>query len=479
MATTEQKVLITLFGATGDLADRKLFPALFKLYKRHILQDHFAVIGTARRAWNDEKIREVVCESIDSLSADDQLKKEFASHFYYLSHDVTDSSHYHVLHRLTDELDQKYNISGNRLFYLAMSPSWFGEIARQLVEHHFKDVSGYTRVIIEKPFGKDLLSAKKLSETLTTYFDEKEIFRIDHYLGKAMVQDLLPIRLANPLIESVWNSDFIDHIQITLSESVGIGTRGGYYDQSGALRDMVQNHLLQLLAIVSMDIPKDYSMAEIKASKQAAFDGLKPLTKQEVETQVVTGQYSGYRSEDQVDPASTTETFIAIKTFLKSHRWANVPFYLRTGKKMHCKNSTIYIQFKSTPSHQLLDDAQPNYLLIEVDPSEALTLNFNMKDNISQEKPTFTSIPLTTEADKLKDYTPEAYERLIEECLNNNDVNFTTMPDLEATWRFVDAIQSAWEKDSSTPSEYFPGTFGPTESDALLTNDGRHWYNCD
>ncbi|GAE47222.1 glucose-6-phosphate 1-dehydrogenase [Mesobacillus boroniphilus JCM 21738] len=344
MAQTEKPTaLIMIFGATGDLAKRKLFPSLYKLFKKEKL-DKFAVVGVARRSLSNEEFQLRVKESVKENGETEADIDKFVSKFYYHSHDVTDSSSYLALGKLAEELDSHYGLNGNRIFYMAMAPEFFGTIAEHLKKDKLTDVSGFKRLVIEKPFGHDLESAKVLNKQIRKAFSEDEIYRIDHYLGKEMVQNIEVIRFANAMFEPLWNNRYISNIQVTSSETLGVEERGRYYEKSGALRDMVQNHMLQMVSLLAMEPPIKLTTDEIRSEKVRVFRALRPVKGEEVNEYFVRGQYDqgsmnetdvpAYRQEEMVNPESNTETFVAGKLMIDNFRWAGVPFYIRTGKRM-------------------------------------------------------------------------------------------------------------------------------------------------
>ena len=385
----EQKVLITFFGATGDLASRKLYPALFRLFQKGFIRNHFAVIGTARREWTNEYFREVVVKSIQHLTEDATQIEEFVNHFYYQAHNVTDTHHYVVLKKLSETLDQQYEIEGNRIFYLAMAPSFFGTITQHLKEENLLTNEGYNRLIIEKPFGKDYISAQTLNEQLRHSFDENQIYRIDHYLGKEMIQNITAVRFANRVFETMWNRNHIDNVQITLAEQVGVEERGGYYETSGALRDMVQNHILQILALVAMEPPQSFEA--VRQNKINVLEQLRHYSPEEVSKNFVRGQYGpsldgnlpGYRQDQNVSDDSNMETYVAGKVFIDNERWKDVPFYVRTGKNLDSKTTVIDVIFKEADSplfeHETKGKCASNRISIHITPKEGFCFIINSK----------------------------------------------------------------------------------------------------
>ena len=481
----EQKVLITFFGATGDLASRKLYPALFRLFQKGYIRNHFAVIGTARREWTNEHFREVVVKSIQSLTEDVNQAEEFASHFYYQAHNVTDTHHYVVLKELSETLDQQYGIEGNRIFYLAMAPSFFGTITQHLKDEALLTENGYNRLIIEKPFGKDYESAQILNEQLRHSFDENQIYRIDHYLGKEMIQNITAVRFANRVFETMWNRNHIDNVQITLAEQVGVEERGGYYETSGALRDMVQNHILQILALVAMEPPQSFE--EVRQNKINVLEQLRHYSPEEVAKNFVRGQYGpsldgnlpGYRQDQNVSDDSNMETYVAGKVFIDNERWKDVPFYVRTGKSLDSKTTVIDVVFKEADSPLFENETKgkcpSNRISIHITPKEGFCFVINSKA-------VGNSYGLqTSHLEKIFDKnfglsSPEAYERLILDCMEGDMTNFTHWEEVAASWEFVDRIRQAWDNETSVQFPNYPaGSSGPQESFDLLAQDGRCW----
>ena len=481
----EQKVLITFFGATGDLASRKLYPALFRLFQKGFIRNHFAVIGTARREWTDEHFREVVVKSVQSLTEDVNQAEEFASHFYYQAHNVTDTHHYVVLKELSEKLDQQYGIEGNRIFYLAMAPSFFGTITQHLKDEALLTDHGYNRLIIEKPFGKDYESAQILNEQLRHSFDENQIYRIDHYLGEEMIQNITAVRFANRVFETMWNREHIDNVQITLAEQVGVEERGGYYETSGALRDMVQNHILQILALVAMEPPQSFEA--VRQNKINVLEQLRHYSPEEVAKNFVRGQYGpsldgslpGYRQDQNVSDDSNMETYVAGKVFIDNERWKDVPFYVRTGKSLNSKTTVIDVVFKEADSplfeHETKGKCPSNRISIHITPKEGFCFVINSKA-------VGNSYGLqTSHLEKIFDKnfglsSPEAYERLILDCMEGDMTNFTHWEEVAASWKFVDRIRQAWDAESSVQFPNYPaGSSGPQESFDLLAQDGRCW----
>ena len=487
--TEKQSALIMIFGATGDLAQRKLFPSLYELYKKDMLAERFSVIGVARRALTNEEFQARIIDSVKSDSNDSSDIEQFASHFYYHSHDVTDSSSYLALKKMATELDSHYSLDGNRIFYLAMAPEFFGTIAEHLKSDGLTDVSGFKRLVIEKPFGHNLESAKLLNEKIRGAFSEDEIYRIDHYLGKEMVQNIEVIRFGNAIFESLWNNRYISNIQVTSSETLGVEERGRYYEKSGALRDMVQNHMLQMVALLAMEPPIRLTTDEIRSEKVKVLRALRPLEGEMVKDFFVRGQYDkgmingenvpAYRSEPMVDEKSNTETFVAGKLLIDNFRWAGVPIYIRTGKRMETKSTKIVVQFKDIPMNlydQTEQKLNPNLLVIHIQPDEGVTLYLNAKK--AGQSMNATPIKLSY-ANKGFDgiNTPEAYEKLLYDCLHGDATNFTHWDEVALSWSFVDKISEVWEnEDAENFPNYESGTMGPKEADELLEKDSFFWW---
>lgn len=481
---TETKAVITLFGGSGDLAQRKLYPALFGLYQRGILADHFAVIGTARRPWSDEYYQNVVAESVTKDGQPSAKARAFASHFYYQSHDVTDEAHYITLKELASQLDEKYAVGGNRLFYMAMAPEFFNTIADHLHSEALLTDAGFNRLVIEKPFGHDYESAVALNQAITASFDERQIYRIDHYLGKEMIQALLGLRFGNGLLARVWNNQFIKDIQVTLSEAVGVEERAGYYETSGALRDMIQNHVMQIVGYLTMAQPTALTPEAVHEVRQRAFEQLHVLSPEEAKRDFVRGQYTqatiagenitGYRDEAGVAPGSMTETFVAGKITTDDPALVGVPIYVRTGKRLTRKSTQITVTFKGLPHNLYGEAAEDDHLTVYVEPHLGVELSLNGKqlglDTSLQQQVLRFEHDQEASANQ-----PEAYERLLQNALEGDQTNFASWKELAPTWRFADAILAAWAKDDTMPT-YPAGTMGPTEAAALLERDGHQWF---
>lgn len=487
------RTLFFIFGATGDLARRKLFPAFYSLYREGKLKNKFAVIGLARRSRTNEQFRDDVHQSIQEFArykADDDMQwKQFVEHFHYMSLDINNPQAFAQLKDLADRLDVDYDIGGNRLFYLALAPELFGSVSYNLREGGLLDSPGWHRLVIEKPFGYDLTSAEKLNEQIRLVFEEDEIFRIDHYLGKEMVQNIEVVRFANAFFEPLWNNKYIANIQITLSETVGVEERGGYYDHAGALRDMGQNHMLQMVTMMAMEPPSRLEPEDIRDEKVKVLRSLRAYADaEEVSRNVVRGQYSAgslkgkpvpaYRSEEGVPADSVTETYFAAKVFVDNFRWAGVPFYIRTGKRLPVKTTEVVVEFKNMPENVYFSkkaNLEPNLLVFRVNPSEGIYLKMNAKQPGSQ----WGIVPIAMDFCQSCEVglnTPEAYERLLFDAARGDSTYFTRWDEVRLAWSFVDRIESAWREQSADLHEYAAGSWGPQAGHDLLARDGFKWW---
>lgn len=480
--------LILLFGATGDLAKRKLYPSLYNLFRKGNLSNRFAVVGVARRLKDDDEFRNWVRDSVTTFGEKADNLEEFISHFYYQSHDVNDSESYKQLKELVDRLDNTYQLEGNRIFYLAMSPEFFGTVAEHLREDGLTDTNGFKRLVIEKPFGHDLASAIELNKRIRSAFKEDEVYRIDHYLGKEMVQNIEVIRFANAIFEPLWNNRYISNIQVTSSETLGVEERARYYDKSGAIRDMVQNHMLQIVSLLAMEPPIRLTTDEIRSEKVKVLRALRPVEGKAVHDYFVRGQYGegimdgtkvpAYRDEPNVPKDSNTETFVAGKFLIDNFRWAGVPFYIRTGKRMATKSTNIIVQFKDIPMNLYYKNGStlnPNLLVIHVQPDEGITLHLNVKKSGEVLGTTPVKLNFSTKSiDGIN--TPEAYEKLLYDCLRGDATNFTHWDEVALSWRFVDNISEVWTNEQADFPNYAAGSMGPKAAEELLEKDGFFWW---
>ncbi|TGB00477.1 glucose-6-phosphate dehydrogenase [Sporolactobacillus shoreae] len=481
--TTKEPTLIFMFGATGDLASRKLYPALYEIYKKG---NEFAVIGLARRQHTHESYRSMVDRALPQ-GAD--RRKEFLDRFYYQPLDITEPENFARLKNISDQIDTQYQLNGNRMFYLSLAPRFFGVAARNLKKAGLTETSGWKRLIIEKPFGHNLESAEKLNHDLLEVFDEAEIYRIDHYLGKEMVQNIEALRFANPIFESVWNHRSIANVQITLSETLGVGDRASYYDQTGALLDMVQNHIMQLLTLTAMEPPSRFEPEDIRQEKVKVLKSIRPMSSDAITNQIVRAQYKqgvmpdgtrigGYHDENNIDSDSDTETFVAARLFIDNYRWTGVPFYIRTGKRLAAKSTEIVIQFKDIPNNPYLYEFNhigPNLLVIHIQPDEGLSLKLNVKEFGEEGETVPIAMNFSNNVKRQADtHTPDAYERLLSDCLRGDSTNFTRWDEVAFSWSLTDSIVAAWK---DIPLDYYEaGTMGPASSDRLLALDGFCWW---
>ena len=482
-----------VFGATGDLALRKLLPALFHRDREGQLPDGFRIVGVSRTDADDDAFRAIVAEALAEHVPAEELDaatvQRLLGRLRHLELDALDPQDWHRLAGLLKEEAPAGPEETVRVFYLAVAPSLFGPICRNLERADL--VSPLSRVVMEKPIGQSLESSRAINDAVGEVFTESQIFRIDHYLGKESVQNLLVTRFANTLLEPLWSSRWIDHVEITVAESLGVGDRGGYYDQAGALRDMVQNHLLQLLCLVAMEPPTYVGRENVRDEKLKVLQALRPLAADDVARDVVRGQYvgSGHGDPDYVaevaDHASTTETFVAIRAEISNWRWAGVPFYLRTGKRLSERASQIVVQFKEPP-HAMFPGAegvtQANRLHILVQPEEGMRLHLTAKEpgpGGIRLKP--VSLDLSY-ASAFGRRTPEAYERLLMDVVRGNPTLFMRRDEVEAAWTWVEPILDAWQAADAAgqrPLPYPAGSTGPDAADALLGRDGRSWQELD
>ncbi len=487
---------LVIFGATGDLTHRKLIPALYNIAADGELAAGTSVIGFARRDKDDAQFRSELEESNRKHSRqphDDAIWRPFAETIHYHRSEFQDDDGYRRLNELLTEMESRPGASPNRLFYLACAPEFFDDILVSIREAGLNKSScgGWARVIVEKPFGVDLPSAQHLNDVVNATFDEADTYRIDHYLGKETAQNLMVLRFANAIFEPLWNSQYIDHVQITCAENLGMeGGRGGYYDTAGALRDMVQNHLLQLLSLVAMEPPTDLSADGVRDAKVNVLRSLRSFNAPEdVAANVVRAQYTagsidgkdvvGYREEDRVNPESMTEAFVALRVHLDNWRWAGVPFYIRMGKRLPKKATEISVHFRKAPDvlfNRMHVDMRENVLVIRIQPDEGISLRMVSKipGTSLRMEPVRMDFHYSTSFGKA---SPEAYERLLLDAMAGDATLFARRDEVENAWQFIDQIESAWH-DSPTPpqmAEFQAGSWGPAVADAMLANDGRIW----
>lgn len=492
-----KNLIIVIFGASGDLSSRKLIPAIFSLKSQKLMPEKYAILGVGRTKISTEEFRKKMSEAIVSFAeekvTDKNLITAFAEDLYYLSMDNFSVSAYKELKALLQEIDNKYMICGNYIFYMATPPSMYEVIAVNLTKAGLNDQqNGFRRVIIEKPFGYDLASGWKLNKTLHELITEDQIFRIDHYLGKETVQNLLVTRFANGMFEPLWNRNYIDRIEITSAESIGVEERGGYYDSSGALRDMVQNHLLQMVGLTAMEPPSSLDADAIRNEVLKVFQSLQPIKEEDVPKQVIRGQYTGslirgecvtgYRYEKDVAVDSRTETYVAIKFFINNWRWGGVPFYIRTGKRLPTRVTEIVIHFKQTPHHLFRRESgkiSANQLIIRIQPDEGVLLKFDMKEpgagfNVKNVSMDFHYKDLANIR------VPSAYERLLYDVMLGDSTLFSRDDEVETAWKFLEPIQLAWANNTEIKVFGYPaGTWGPEHANDLIEGEGLTWrYPC-
>ncbi len=483
--------VMVIFGGTGDLTSRKLMPALYNLVRDGLLPEHFAVVSVGRREKTLEQYRSEVFDALNKYSRnkiEDSYWAKLRDLIYYVQLDFSEESAYIGLKGFLEELDVKYHTQGNRIFYLAVSPDYFETIVHGLHISNLAEAKGsWKRLVIEKPFGKDLMTATKLNNKLNEVFSESNIYRIDHYLGKEMIQNIMVLRFCNSVFESLWSNKFIDNIQISLSEKDGVGTRGGYYENSGAMRDMVQNHVIQILSLVAMEPPVSLTTDAIRTEKLKVIQAIEEFTPEVIGSNVVFGQYGSgvvdgkhvpaYREEEKVSENSNTETFVALKLHVNNFRWAGTPFYIRTGKRLGTKSAEIIVQFKALPQILYFKDRdiqEPNLLVIRIQPNVGVFFQFNTKDfqthgDIISAKMD-TSCTVHTQGN-----TPEAYERLIYDILRGDTTLFSRWDEVEASWRFADKIIEYGEHQKFDFPNYDAGTMGPEAAFELIERDGRKW----
>jgi len=483
MSSADPCVLV-IFGASGDLTRRKLLPALYNLAEAKLLPERFAVLGVARPAIPEDQYRAQMKERV--RDAEDEplegpLWNNLSERLHYINGEFDDANLYVRMRQLLAQMDAKYKTPGNYLFYLAVPPALFGTVALHLASAGMtKEPEGrWRRVIVEKPFGHDLESARALNAELSTGLRESQIYRIDHYLGKETVQNLLAFRFANGIFEPVWNRRYVDHVQMTVAETVGVEGRGAYYESAGALRDMVQNHMFQLLTLVAMEPPISFRAEDVRDEKVKVLHAVQPFSNDDVQSDVVRGQYEGYRQEKNVDGKSTTETFLAMRLLIDNWRWAGIPFYLRTGKKMPHRLTEIAVQFKRPPfvlfRDSPIEELNPNVLIVRIQPNEGIELSFDAKvpgpfERLGTVKMDFSY------ADYFGTEPSTGYETLLYEAMTGDPTLFHRMDIVEAGWQVVDPILEAWrELGASGLSIYPPETAGPPEASRLLERDGRQW----
>ncbi len=483
---------VVIFGATGDLTRRKLMPGLFNLARQGLLPQCFRVIGTSRTNLADEDFRDSMRTGLGEFAsvgaAEGELLESFLEDLSYVRTDAEDAASFRQLGSRLQELDDSSGTSGNRLFYLAVPPSGYGPITGALGEAGLSRSAGWTRLIVEKPFGRDLESMLALNREVLKVFRENQVYRIDHYLGKETVQNIMVLRFANGIFEPFWNQQYVDHVQITAAESIGIGSRGAYYERSGALRDMIQNHLLQVMSLIAMEPPVSLDSDAIRDEKTKMARSIRPIRHEEVAAAAVRGQYgpgaisgepvAGYREEEHVDPASNTPTYAAIRFFVDNWRWARVPFYLRTGKRLPRKVTEVAIQFKRAPHLLFRQDAgilsDPNVLIVRIQPDEGITMRFKAK--IPGQAIRIRNVNMDFDyGSSFGRSSPPAYERLLLDALVGDATLFARGDMVETSWRLVMPLVEVWEETAADFPNYEAGSWGPQEAKAWIARDHHRW----
>jgi glucose-6-phosphate 1-dehydrogenase len=489
-----QPTIFVIYGATGDLCQRKLAPALYNLFLDGWMPDKFSIIGTGRTELTNEEFRQKLLEGINQFSRNGEATNDkwaaFSEHIVYMAADLNNYEAYRGFCNHIDACEKEWNNKAFVIHYLAVAPSLFPVIAGNLAKNKLAEQREYSRIVIEKPFGHDLESAKLLNQLLNENYKEEQIYRIDHYLGKETVQNIMAFRFANAILEPLWNRNYIQHVQISVTEQLGVEGRGDYYENSGALRDMVQNHMLQLLCLIAMEPPNNFKAAEIHSRKVDVLHAMRKFTPEEIKTSVVRGQYArgwmqgkevpGYREEKNVNTKSNTETFAAIKFFIDNWRWQGVPFYVRTGKRLHQSSSLISIQFKDL-SHfifppEAIESWQQNRLIISIQPEMSIRLQvqgkrpglemlLNTVDMVFDYKTTYSS------------YTQEAYETLLLDAMQGDQTLFMRGDQVESAWELLMPVIHAWMKPSLSFPNYSADSWGPELAEALIAADGFHWLS--
>ncbi|MET9533947.1 MULTISPECIES: glucose-6-phosphate dehydrogenase [unclassified Streptomyces] len=481
---------LVIFGVTGDLSRKKLMPAVYDLANRGLLPPGFSLIGFARRDWEDEDFAQVVHDSVKEHARTpfrEEVWQQLIQGMRFVQGDFDDDAAFATLKATIEELDKQQGTGGNFAFYLSVPPKFFPKVVQQLKKHGLADQQNgsWRRAVIEKPFGHDLKSAQELNKVVHEVFPPHEVFRIDHYLGKETVQNILALRFANTLFEPIWNRSYVDHVQITMAEDIGIGGRAGYYDGIGAARDVIQNHLLQLLALTAMEEPASFDAHALVAEKTKVLGAVrlpKDLGQETVRGQYAAGwqggeQAVGYLQEDGIDPKSTTDTYAAVRLEIDNRRWAGVPFYLRTGKRLGRRVTEIAVVFQRAPhspfDHTATEELGQNAIVIRVQPDEGITMRFGSKVPGTSMEIRDVSMDFAY-GESFTESSPEAYERLILDVLLGDSNLFPRLEEVEQSWRILDPIEEYWDTHGK-PAQYESGTWGPAEADEMLAREGRSW----
>ena len=483
---------IIIFGASGDLARRKLIPALFELSSCGSLARRIAIVGFARSKMTDDAFRESMTEAVrkysESCAVDEEKLRGFAQAFAYVSGEYNNPEAFERLNRRVEELDAQHHLEGNRIFYLATPPEIYPAVIDQLRDAHLQENpngKSWTRLVIEKPFGRDLASARKLNKTVLDVFDESQVYRIDHYLGKDTVQNLAVLRFGNGIFEPLWNRNFVDSVQITAAESIGIESRASFYETAGALRDMIQSHVLQLMSLVAIEPPSAFDATAMRNEKIKVLQAIRPYTPELIARDVVRGQYGpggvagvylpGYREEQGAAKNSATETYVAARVEIENWRWAGVPFYLRTGKRLTRRVTEIAIQFRRAP-HMMFrgQEMGANSLVLNIQPDEGISIMFHAKQPGQEMRLTRVAMDFSYQI-AFGGGGRSAYATLLNDCMRGDATLFDRGDGVEAAWALVDPILQAWQGEKPDFPNYPAGSWGPREADTLLERDGRHW----
>jgi glucose-6-phosphate 1-dehydrogenase len=485
MSNRADPCVFVIFGASGDLTRSKLLPAIFNLCEEGLLPEEFAIVGVARPQIDQDAYRKNMREQVRQAEGEPLEPEKWSrieDRLYYLSGEFDDPALFQRVKQTLEQVRERHGIAPNYLFYFAVPPDLFGLVGDRLADAGLlKEDEGWRRVIVEKPFGYDVESARTLNAELTRGLRETQIYRIDHYLGKETVQNILAFRFANGIFEPIWNRRYVDSVQMSVAEESGIGKRGAYYDKAGALRDIVQNHMFQVLTLIAMEPPISFGGEDVRDEKVRVLHAVPPLTRDDVTQHVVRGQYEGYTAEPNVDPKSRTETFVAMRLFLDNWRWAGVPFYLRTGKRLPERLTEVVVQFKRAPLMLFRDtpvrSLSPNTLMLRIQPDEGISLGFNGKVPGPFERLETVTMDFSY-AKYFKTEPTTGYETLLFDAMTGDQTNFHRMDMVEAGWQVVQPILDEWKRDTrSRIPTYPPGSSGPPEADVLIERDGREWRN--